>query len=220
MFTGIVEAVGRVSAVRRSRAGATLRVAAPFDPPPPRGESVSVSGVCLTVTSSDARGFHADVVARTLGNTTLGRLSRGARVNLERAVRAGEPLGGHIVSGHVDGTAVVRSVRPVGRGRDVLIELPRALTPQVVERGSISVDGVSLTVAAVAGNLVTVSLIPETLRATVAGAYRRGTVVNVETDILAKHAAARATGPEGPDTPPGGITLERLRELGYVKERR
>jgi riboflavin synthase len=150
----------------------------------------------------------------------MDRVAAGARVNLERAVEVGERLGGHLVSGHVDGVATVAAVRPEGRGREMVIELPDGLMRHVAERGSIAVDGVSLTVARVEGNLVTVSLIPETLEATIAGGYRAGTRVNVETDLLAKYQESSASQGGATEANRKGITMERLRELGYLKEQR
>ena len=135
MFTGIVEAVGRLRAVHRTGPGAVLAVEAPFASSLRRGESVCVNGVCLTVTGAEAGRFFADAVARTLERTTLATLRAGSRVNLERALRAGDRVGGHFVTGHVDGVGVVRSVRAAGRGRDVVVELPEELAARVVERG-------------------------------------------------------------------------------------
>jgi riboflavin synthase len=220
VFTGIVEAIGRTESVRRTSTGAAVSIAAPLARDLARGESVAVNGVCLTVVRADSRRFRAEAVARTADTTCIGRLAAGARVNLERAVEVGERLGGHLVSGHVDGVARVAAVRREGRGRDVVLEIPAALVRHVAERGSIAVDGVSLTVARVEGNLVTVSLIPETLRTTIAGGYRRGTRVNVETDLLAKYqeSASDLDGATRPER--GGISIERLRDLGYLKEQR
>jgi len=230
VFTGLVEAVGRLRSVRRSGPGAALVVEAPFAASLACGESVCVSGVCLTVTGVGARRFFADAVARTFEGTTLGRLRAGAGVNLERSLRAGDRVGGHFVTGHVDGVGVVCSVRAVGRGRDVVVELPADLAAQVVERGSIAIDGTSLTVAGIVGRRVTVSLIPETLAATVAAGYRLGSRVNVETDVLAK-GRGKGTPVEAPEEggagrdrregrPGRGVTMEQLREQGFLKERR
>lgn len=220
MFTGIVEAIGRVESVRRTRTGASVSIAAPFARHLARGESVAVNGVCLTVVRADSRRFRADAVRRTLDTTSIGRLAAGARVNLERAVEAGQRLGGHLVSGHVDGVARVTAVRPEGRGRDIVIELPAELMRHVAERGSIAVDGVSLTVGRVEGNLVTVSLIPETLKATIAGGYRSGTRVNMETDLLAKYQESSSSRGGATRAERKGVSIERLRDLGYLKEQR
>ncbi len=193
-----------------------MRIAAPFAGELSRGESVSVDGVCLTVTGRSADGFEADVMARTLSLTTLGSRPRGAEVNLERALKLGDRLGGHMVTGHVDGVATVVEVATGTEGRDVVLELPAPLMRHVAERGSIAIDGASLTVAAVEGTRVTVSLIPETLEATVAGRYRPGTRVNVETDVAAKYQESLQRNGTGEEPARGGITIERLTELGFA----
>jgi len=223
MFTGIVEAVGRLASLRTRGSGAELEVTAPFAAATVRGESVCVNGVCLTATWCGRDRIRADAVRRTLDTSTLGALAPGARVNLERAVAAGDRLGGHLVTGHVDGVATLVEMTREGAGMDAVFELPEDVVRFAAARGSIALDGVSLTVAAVAGRRITVSYIPETLRATVAGEYRPGSLVNVEADLVARYvealrgegaAAAPASDGEG-----RGVTLKRLRELGYVKER-
>lgn len=222
MFTGLIEETGTVEWARRSGAGVRLRVACSFAGELEHGESVTLNGACQTVVACDPHGFEVDVVAQTLSLTTLGGLRSGGRVNLERALKLGDRLGGHIVSGHVDGVAEVTAVsRGAGETR-VTFELPEGLSRHVVERGSIAMDGVSLTVAEVAGKAVTVALIPETLRATRAGEYRVGSEVNVETDILAKHqerllAGGDAAGERDESPARAGLTEERLRELGFME---
>ena len=187
MFTGIVREVGEVEALERSAAGARLRVRAGFAAELEPGDSVSVAGACLTVADRDARGFAADVMNQTLELTTLGALEGGAAVNLEPALRAGDPLGGHLVQGHVDGAGEVAAVEADGIARRVRLRLPDALRRYVVERGSIAIDGVSLTVAAVDAAGAEVSLIPETLERTSLGSAEPGTTVNLEVDVLAKY---------------------------------
>jgi len=218
MFTGLVETRGRVERTRRSAGGAVLRVAASFASELETGESVSVNGVCQTVVRADSRAFEVDAVARTLEITTLGSLRTGAEVNLERALKLGDRLGGHMVTGHVDGVGTVLSLTEGRDGTLLTIELPGELTRHVVARGSIAIDGTSLTVAEIEGARVTVALIPETLRATVARTYRRGTAVNIETDVLAKHQEKLLRGDREtrPDTG-SGLTEERLRELGFTE---
>lgn len=218
MFTGLIEARGRVVAIRRTREGARVRIAASFAGELSRGESVSVDGVCLTVSERSTDGFEADVMARTLSLTTLGSRRRGAEVNLERALKLGDRLGGHMVTGHVDGVAaVVELGAGIGaEGCEVVLELPPLLMRHVAARGSIAIDGVSLTVAAVDGTRVTVSLIPETLEAMVAGRYRPGTRVNVETDVAAKYQESLQRNGTGEEPAGGGITIERLSELGFA----
>ncbi|HZO95910.1 MAG TPA: riboflavin synthase [Gaiellaceae bacterium] len=174
MFTGIVREVGRVV----SFDGGRLAVEADTDAAV--GDSVSVSGVCLTVVGRAPLAF--DVVAETLARTTLGRLEPGDRVNLEPALRAGEPLGGHYVQGHVDGVGRVRSA-----GEPVWLDAPPELLRYLVEKGSVAVDGVSLTVAALDGDGFAVALVPHTLEATTLGALQPGDPVNLEVDVLAKY---------------------------------
>jgi riboflavin synthase len=224
MFTGIVETKGRAVRLRRRGDGASLRVAAPFSAELEVGESVSVNGVCQTVVTADRHGFEVDVIAETLSLSALGHVRTGDTLNLERALRAGDRMGGHTVTGHVDGTGVVTGVVRGSGSTRVSIRIPDGLEKYVVPRGSIAVDGVSLTVADVAADTVTVALIPETLRATRAGEYRRGTLVNIETDIAAKHQEklAAAAGSGSDDTgvqeeATSGLTEQRLRELGFVE---
>ncbi|HWD44702.1 MAG TPA: riboflavin synthase [Actinomycetota bacterium] len=190
MFTGIVEGTGTVAALAAAAdgSGARLQVEAPWlagqlEP----GESVAVNGCCLTVAEATAAGFAADLVAETLRRTALGGLAAGARVNLERPVALGGRLGGHLVQGHVDGVAEVLDRQPVGDGEEVRIELPPDLERYVVEKGSIAVDGVSLTVAAVGPGWLTVALVPHTLEVTTLGDRRTGDPVQLEVDVVAKY---------------------------------
>ena len=222
MFTGLIEARGRIiRRTLRGRAG-RLAIAAPFAGELERGESVAVDGVCLTVVNVRGGTFEVDAAERTAGTTTLGRAAAGRSVNLERATRVGDRLGGHIVTGHVDGVATVVAVERTSNGTDLMIEIPPALAAYVAPRGSIAVDGVSLTIADVRGARISVCLIPETLAATTASTYRVGTAVNVETDVLAKYqesiAAARAGAEAGGAAPQeGGLTVEHLRKLGFTE---
>jgi riboflavin synthase len=151
------------------------------------GESVAVNGVCLTVAEILGAGFTADVMAETLRRTTLGDLASGDAVNVERAVTPATRLGGHIVQGHVDGVGLIVARRPGNHWEEVDVEVPANLTPYVVEKGSITIDGVSLTVAGIVAAVVTVSLIPETLARTTLGRRRVGERVNIEVDVLAKY---------------------------------
>ena len=223
MFTGLVECKGHIVWARRTEGGAAIRIAAPFASELVTGESVSVNGVCQTVVRSDSAAFEVDAVAQTLSVTTMGELRSGNEVNLERALRLGDRLGGHMVAGHIDSVARVVELRTDRDGTRLALELPAALLRYVVARGSIAVDGVSLTVAEVAGERVTVALIPETLRATLAGSYRRGMKVNVETDLLAKHQEkllaerGEISRPPGNNESAGGLTEKRLRELGFME---
>lgn len=193
MFTGIIEELGEVLALERTADAAVITVRAPLAVSDAgHGDSIAVSGVCLTVIDQTTDTFRADVMAQTLTMSTIGSLAVGDAVNLERAARVGHRLGGHIVQGHVDGTSTVISVTP-GEAWSVLrFSLDDALAPLVVDKGSISVSGVSLTVSSVGheatgGHWFEVSLIPETLSATTLGSLTPGDRVNIETDILARH---------------------------------
>ncbi len=188
MFTGIVREVGRVAAVDRREGGAAFRVRAPETAAAARvGDSVAVNGVCLTATGVVDGVLSFDAVAETLARSTLGRLAADAPVNVEPALRAGEPLGGHIVQGHVDGVGRVRALEPEGEGKRLVVELPPALERYCVEKGSISIEGVSLTVAATGTAAVELALVPHTLGASTLGLLAPGDEVNVEVDVVAKH---------------------------------
>ncbi|GGM64292.1 riboflavin synthase subunit alpha [Thermopolyspora flexuosa] len=188
MFTGIVEEIGEIVRVEPAGDGARLEIRGKTVTEGTRhGDSIAVDGVCLTVVGLDGEVFTVDVVAETLARSTLGGKDAGARVNLERAVRADQRLGGHIVQGHVDGTAAVLDRTPGDHGERMRFSLPPALARYVVEKGSIAVDGVSLTVAAVDAESFTVALIPATLELTTLGARRPGDPVNLEVDVIAKY---------------------------------
>lgn len=189
MFTGIVQAVGRIAAIvpkggdvemTFDAAGLDLRQVA-------LGDSISVSGCCLTVTRFDERSFSADLSRETLDVTTLGQLQVGDRVNLEKALCAGQPLGGHYVTGHVDGIAQVAAIEGDARSSRVSFAVPEELARYIARKGSVCVDGVSLTVNSVEGRSFSVNLIPHTLEVTTLGGYRRGTLVNLEVDIIARY---------------------------------
>ncbi len=205
MFTGIIEEKGRVIAAENHGDGLRLTVRGPRAVADAgHGDSISVSGVCLTVADQSPETFTADVMKQTLDMSTLGALTVGAEVNLERAMIGGGRLGGHIVQGHIDGTGTVLEVTPGDQWSVVRIALPAPLAPLVVDKGSIAVDGVSLTVSAVSPAdadtaWFEVSLIPETLAATTLGGARAGDLVNLETDILARHVQRLLafTTPEG-----------------------
>lgn len=193
MFTGIIEEIGEITAISPAGDGWRLTVRAPKAASDAvHGESIAVSGVCLTVVGSSADTFDADVMKQTLDVAALGGATVGTRVNIEKAMPVGARLGGHIVQGHVDGVGRVLEVRPGEQWSVLRIELPDDLAPLVVDKGSISVDGTSLTVSAVSDagaetHWFEVSLIPETLAATTLGSRAVGDRVNLETDILARH---------------------------------
>ena len=187
VFSGIVERVGSVERVANEDEGRRLVIAASFDTSLAAGESVAVNGVCLTVERADARSFEAVAVRETLDKTTLGGLEPGSRVNLERALRVGQTLGGHWLQGHVDATAVVRAVhRDRGQVR-LQIEVPEACRRFVARKGSIAIDGTSLTVASLADPVLEIAIVPYTLENTIASSYSPGTRVNLEVDLIARY---------------------------------
>ena len=206
MFTGLIQSVGRVEGIRRRGGGARLVVRAPFsDGPLSLGESVAVDGVCLTVTKKTPRGFEADLGTETLERTTAGGWRTGRRVNLERALTPHSRLGGHFVQGHVDGRGKVLALRAAQAQWTMRVETPDPLAPLVAEKGSIAVDGVSLTVSALGKGWFEVALIPHTLGATNLKDRRAGDPVNLEVDLLARHVARLLETAGRPAVrPPGG----------------
>ncbi len=192
MFTGIVEALGTVERLGSAGPGARLaiRVPEPLGAAITAGDSVAVSGVCLTVVEGSPTRLVFDLAAETLRVTTLGDLAPDDPVNLERPVRLGTPLGGHLVLGHVDGVGRVTAVEPEGAGRRATVEVPPGLRPLLIPRGSVAVDGVSLTVAGLTPDGFTVALIPHTLAVTTLGRWRPGVRVNVEADVIGKYVRA------------------------------
>jgi riboflavin synthase len=204
MFTGIVEELGEVAALDRGADSARLQVRGPLvTADASHGASIAVNGVCLTVVEHDADGFTVDVMAETLVRTTLGSLTPGDPVNLERAMAASSRFGGHIVQGHVDATATILERSPGERWEVVRLSLPAPLGRYVVEKGSITVDGVSLTVSAVDEHSFSVSLIPTTLDLTTLGHKGVGATVNLEVDVLAKYVErllTRSAAPTATDT--------------------
>jgi riboflavin synthase len=187
VFTGLVAGMGSVEAVEEDGEGVRLRVSTPLGAELAPGDSVAVNGVCLTAVDPSPDGFRADVMAETLRRSSLGPLGAGDHVNLELPLRASDRLGGHIVQGHVDGTGTVESTTDEGFARVVRIAAGPEVLRYVVEKGSIAIDGVSLTVASVDDRGFTVSLIPETLERTTLGQAVAGRVVNLEVDVLAKY---------------------------------
>lgn len=195
MFTGIVEELGRVVAVERGEASATLRVRGPrVTSDAGLGDSIAVNGVCLTVTDLGAGEFAADVMQETLQRSSLGSLEPGSTVNLERPMTLAGRLGGHLVQGHVDATTRVLDRTPGENWEVVRLALPTEVARYVVEKGSITVDGVSLTVSGLGADWFAVSLIPTTLELTTLGSKRLGDLVNLEVDVIAKYVERMLSG--------------------------
>lgn len=224
MFTGLVEEVGSIARTVRTATGARIAIACRLGRGEPLvlGESIAVMGVCLTVDRLDDAGFEADASRETLARTTLGGLAPGAAVNLERASKLGARMGGHVVLGHVDGVASVRAVSAAGEARRVELELARELAPFVAAKGSITVDGVSLTlneVADLAGGVrAALMLVPHTLGRTTLEQIAPGQTVNVEVDVLARYVARQLALAASPTraAPDESTLLEKLKSGGYM----
>jgi riboflavin synthase len=194
MFTGLVADIGSVERIDAGAEGARLRVGTALATELSSGDSVAVNGACLTAAAADGGAFEADVMNQTLERTSLGPLEPGARVNLELPLRLADRLGGHLVQGHVEGTGEVARVSEDGIARRLAIDAPEQLRRYVVERGSIAVDGVSLTIAALTNAGFEVSLIPETLERTTLGEATPGTRVNLEPDLIARYVERLVSG--------------------------
>ena len=196
MFTGLIEAVGTVARLSRSGAGAKLEVEVHWldDDVPSLGDSIAVDGACLTVVDPTPNGFSADLSPETLDRTLLSELRTGKSVNLERALRLGDRLGGHIVQGHVDTLIRLINIRPQGDFQTWRLSLPSGQSREVASKGSVTLNGVSLTVAALGPDWFEVALIPATLEATTLGKFMNGADLHLETDVLAKYVAQRLEG--------------------------
>ncbi len=187
MFTGLIAGLGSVERLQADADGTTIAIATDLAGELAVGDSVAVNGVCLTATAVHPGGFSAQAMAETLRRSSLGALQAGSPVNLELALRAGDRLGGHVVQGHVDGTGVVTQVREEGFSRVLDVEVDPELCRYMVAKGSVALDGVSLTISELRDDGFSVSLIPETLQRTNLGEAREGRQVNIEVDVLAKH---------------------------------
>lgn len=213
MFTGIIEEIGIVEAIEPRQSGARLRLRAPLvSSGLAEGDSVSVSGVCLTAVDLRAGSFAADVSAETLKRSTLGAFRPGSAANLERALKPTSRMGGHIVQGHIDGAGSIESIDQSGGDWWLTVCVPDSLDPYFVFKGSIAIDGISLTLAQVEPGRVSVAVIPHTYNHTTLSSRRPGDAVNIETDVLAKYVEKmlRAFNLKGES-----LTVERLREQGW-----
>jgi riboflavin synthase len=212
MFTGIVEEVGTLRRVAPGTDSVALDLdASVVTAGAAVGDSILTDGVCLTITSLRPGGFSADAMPETVRRSTLSERRAGDHVNLERALTLNTRLGGHLVSGHVDGVGLVASVTPEGNALVVTIEAPDAVSRVTVDQGSVAVDGVSLTVVGVSGDSLRVSLIPHTASVTTLGRLKPGSRVNLEADLIAKYVYAFVAGRK----PEGGLTWEKLAEAGF-----
>ncbi len=215
MFTGIVREIGTVAAVRRGAGSRALTVAAASTAARSAvGDSVSVEGVCLTVTGVEGDRMSFDVGAETLERSTLGELHQGDQVNLEAALRVGDAVGGHFVSGHVDGVGRISRKQDLPGEVRVEVEAPPELTDNMIPKGSVAVDGISLTIAALRPGAFEVSLIPHTLEATTLNEKAVGAPVNIECDMIGRWVR-RIVGPDGLESQATGMTLEDLEGQGF-----
>jgi len=216
VFTGIIETVGTIRAFVRHPAGARVTIGAATIAESARlGDSLAVDGACLTVAALAGDSVACDLSAETLSRTTLGTLRVGTRVNLERPLRLGDRVGGHLVSGHVDALGQLVGRLPQGEGAMYRIRFPESLAPFLVPKGSVAVDGISLTVAALAERHFDVAAIPYTLRGTTLAEKRVGARLNLEADLIGKYVARLAAG-RAPRRPSGNLTLQSLKEHGFA----
>lgn len=213
MFTGLIEAVGTLKSAQRSEGGASLEISCPeWDVPLRLGDSVAVQGACLTVTSCERDSFRCDVLDETLDRTNLGEKVAGNSLNLERAMKLGDRLGGHFVTGHIDSTGVVSSIRMAGRDRIVAVKCNKETAEGIVEKGSIAIDGISLTVSAVSDSGFEVNIIPFTWDHTGLCDLTSGVTVNLETDMLGKYVARYL----GKISSKEGLSLNKLISAGFL----
>lgn len=219
MFTGIIEGLGAITFVRPAGQGKRLAIAAAFDLTGTKvGDSISVSGACLTAVSISGRQFEVDVSPETLAKTTLGTVRVGERVNLERALRLSDRIDGHLVSGHTDGTGVIDSKETLGNAVIVTVAVAEELTHYMIAKGSVAVDGVSLTINLLDPGRFTVSIIPHTAGLTTIGFKQRGERVNIEVDLIGKYVEKFLSAQQGRRTSPAaGVSMELLAKAGYLK---
>ena len=215
MFTGIVEELGSIRSVRRGQHSSVLYIAAKDILSDLKiGDSVAVNGVCLTATTVDSGGFTADVMHETLNRSSLGSLTVGNHVNLERAMAANGRFGGHIVSGHIDGTGTITALRKDDNAVWYTISASQELLRYIVEKGSIAIDGISLTVAEVGESWFSISAIPHTVAVTTLGEKRPGDTVNLENDVIGKYVE-KLLRPQPQETAKSSLTLEFLAQHGF-----
>lgn len=216
MFTGIIEEIGTIRRLNRIGDSAAIQVACSIvlaDCRP--GDSIAVNGACLTVTAFDTASFTAEMSSETLRRTTLGSLNPGGAVNLERALRLSDRLGGHLVTGHVDSVGTVKAISRQGAFVMLTFSAPEAVSRYLVEKGSVTVDGISLTVAQLTADGFTVAAIPHTLEITTLGRKQPGDTVNLEADIIGKYVEKLAAGATG-ERKPAGLTEETLAKFGFM----
>ncbi|ALP51862.1 riboflavin synthase subunit alpha [Candidatus Tenderia electrophaga] len=219
MFTGIIEASGDIAVLEKRADDSRLRInAGGLDMADVKlGDSIAIDGVCLTVVDFDRHGFSVDVSAETLDKTTLGEYMPGRKVNLEKALQVSARLGGHLVSGHVDGVGVIESRQPLGESLCFQVRVPDVLAKYIAVKGSVCIDGVSLTVNRVEGAVFEINIIPHTAAVTTIGRYQAGRRVNIEVDIIARYLERLLLGEQAAARGAAGLTLETLMQHGFIK---
>lgn len=219
MFTGIIQAIGTIATLESKGQDVRVRVqTGKLDLSDVQlGDSIAVNGVCLTAVELPGDGFWADVSGETLSRTTFGGLQTGSQVNLEKALTPTTRLGGHLVSGHVDGIGEIISRSSDGRSERFVVRAPDDLAKYIAEKGSICVDGISLTVNGVSGAEFELNIVPHTLVETTMSAFKSGTHVNLEVDIIARYLERLLLGDKASDTQASGISIEKLQEYGFIK---
>ena len=220
MFTGIIQAIGTIAALEPKGQDVRVRIqTGKLDLADVQlGDSVAVNGVCLTAVDLPGDGFWADVSGETLSRTTFADLQKGSRANLEKALTPTTRLGGHLVSGHVDGIGEIISRSSDGRSERFVVRAPHTLARYIAEKGSICVDGISLTVNGVNGAEFELNIVPHTLLETTMSEFKPGTRVNLEVDIIARYLERLLLGDKAADKQSGGISLEKLQEYGFIKQ--
>ena len=221
VFTGIIESFGTIQKISASGEGKVLHVACDLDLKDSRiGDSFAVNGACLTATSLDTKGFQVDMAPETVDRTTFKHLKVGSRVNIERALSLAGRIDGHLVSGHVDGIGTIASITRKSNAVIVSIEVAAELAAEMIVKGSVAVDGISLTINALTGNRFEVSVIPHTARITTIGLKKVGDQVNIETDMIGKYVKKILLGDHGKDNTPGqgknGVSMELLARNGFL----
>jgi riboflavin synthase len=221
MFTGIIEGLGTISAIHPSGQGSRFAITSDFDLTGTRtGDSIAVNGACLTAVILQGRRFSVDVSPETLTRSVLGRIKLGERVNLERAMRLSDRLDGHLVSGHVDGIGTLREIKTVANALVITCSVPPSLTRYMIEKGSVAVDGTSLTINRCDHTAFEVSIIPHTAARTTIGLKKTGDAVNIETDMIGKYVERfiqnRGSADRRPDASAGGIDMALLAKSGFI----
>jgi len=218
MFTGIIEGLGTVSGIHPAGQGKRLSITSDFSLDQSKvGDSISVSGACLTAVAIEGKRFDVDVSPETIARTTFGRIKVGDRLNLERAMRLSDRIDGHLVTGHIDGTGVIRHNKMSGKAMIVTIDIPKSLLHYMIKKGSVAVDGISLTINTCNQESIEVTIIPHTARFTTIGFKQRGDHVNIETDLVGKYVERFITaGPDGDGRKQADIDMNFLAKTGFI----